>query len=527
VPLLCLVLLLLLLLPLVLASCVHVFREPRIAPTDAPPDGAEPVWVDAPVRAHLADGSIVLFREGVTITHDRVSGYGIAYSLGLADTSAVASLAMDDVLGLEAYHTDVNAPLSLLASVGATVLVPAAIVGIACAMDPKCFGSCPTVYSTIGADTVLEAELFSYSIAPLLEGRDVDVLAGGPLDGVFRLDVRNEAMETHFINQVALLDVPRRADERVLPDAAEAPVAFRDVRVPVSARNADGADVLAPIARRDDAVYSTDPARTAAAAAGGELDDWIDLAFALPAEPGDSAALVLRMRNSLLTSVLFYEMMLGAAGPAALTWMGDELRQIGSAVQLGSWWVGRMGLRVEVLDAGEWRLVARVPDSGPIAWNEVAVPLPTDRARADTLRIRVRFAADQWRIDQVALGTHARHAPFRTLRPARVQLSDGSPSDAGLRAVRDADDDYLETVAGTRFWIEFDTGPEPADGERSLLLASQGFYNEWVRPVWLRRSPAGRPFTADDATLREAMNLWHGTREEFERRFAETRIPVR
>jgi hypothetical protein len=38
------------------------------------------------------------------------------------------------------------------------------------------FGSCPTVYSTTGDESLFEAESFSYSIAPLLEARDVDVV---------------------------------------------------------------------------------------------------------------------------------------------------------------------------------------------------------------------------------------------------------------------------------------------------------------------------------------------------------------
>jgi hypothetical protein len=44
---------------------------------------------------------------------------------------------------------------------------------------------------------VLHAEAFSYSIAPLLEARDVDRLATQPdADGHLRIEVRNEALET-------------------------------------------------------------------------------------------------------------------------------------------------------------------------------------------------------------------------------------------------------------------------------------------------------------------------------------------
>jgi hypothetical protein len=55
---------------------------------------------------------------------------------------------------------------------------------------------------------VEEAELFSNSIAPLFEARDVDRLQAQPdANGMLRLDVRNEAMETHYINHLQLFEV--------------------------------------------------------------------------------------------------------------------------------------------------------------------------------------------------------------------------------------------------------------------------------------------------------------------------------
>jgi len=85
------------------------------------------------------------------------------------------------------------------------------------------FGSCPTVYSDNGA--VDEAELFSNSIAPLFEARDVDRLRAQPdSKGILRLEIRNEAMETHYINHLQLFEVQHAADEFVLPDTQGHPV---------------------------------------------------------------------------------------------------------------------------------------------------------------------------------------------------------------------------------------------------------------------------------------------------------------
>ena len=55
-------------------------------------------------------------------------------------------------------------------------------------------------------EPALQAELFSNSIAPLFEMRDRDVLPDAALraDGSLRLEIRNEALETHYIDHLAV-----------------------------------------------------------------------------------------------------------------------------------------------------------------------------------------------------------------------------------------------------------------------------------------------------------------------------------
>jgi hypothetical protein len=55
---------------------------------------------------------------------------------------------------------------------------------------------------------------------------------------------------------------------------------------------------------------------------------------------------VLRARNSLLNTVLLYDVMLGARGARALDWVGSDLERVGPALELGNWYATRMGMRV-------------------------------------------------------------------------------------------------------------------------------------------------------------------------------------
>jgi hypothetical protein len=165
---------------------------------------------------------------------------------------------------------------------------------------------------------------------------------------------------------------------------------------------------------------------------------------------------VLRLRNSLLNTVLLYDEMLAARGARALDWVGVDLERIGPAVQLGAWYAGRMGLKVAVQDGAAWRTVARLRDAGPIAWRDVAAVIPVPPG--DSLRVRLSFVADNWRIDRVALAAGIRRPDPRPIAAARLLDAAGTDDTTALASVRDADQRYLQTSPGQRFSAVFEAG---------------------------------------------------------------------
>jgi hypothetical protein len=379
------------------------------------------------------------------------------------------------------------------------------------------------VYSHDGEGALLEAETFSHSIARLLESRDLDRLrATADATGAVRLEVRNEALETHYINHLQLVEVVHAAGDLALPDAHGRPAVVTDLRPFATARDSGGHDIAGVLAAADGNTTQADAARLDAAVAG-EFEDWIDLTVPgpLPAEP----VLVLRLKNSLLSTVLFYDVMLAAAGPRALDWIGSDLEQISTAVRLGRWVERRLGLRVAVWREGAFREVGRVPDAGPIAWREAAVRLPTP-ATDGPLRVRLSLTTDHWRIDRVALGRHVAVGGQRNLRAARIVDADGRSDPAALAALARPDERYLQTSPGQRFEITFETGLPASGSARTFLLSSQGYYTEWVRGEWLT-AQADAPFTPSDEGLRTALRRWRDVRGSMELDFERHRIPVR
>lgn len=335
------------------------------------PASPETGTVRAASRAHLVDGSMVVLRQGFTIQGDSLTGFGIRYGVTRRDSMPFTAVPLDSVAGIEAYEEGVNAPATVALSILGTAagVLGGAILAVAI------FGSCPTFYADSAGTWVLEAEGFSYSIARLFEARDVDQLrtvrAG---DSIIRIELRNEAAETHYINQLALLAVTHTDTESALPDPVGAPVAIGPVREAVMATDRSGQDLRPALGARDGVPVETHPTRLARASAADPADH-IELLFTGLAGR-DSVALVLTARSSLFTTVLLYDVMLGGQGPRAVEWIASDIERIDQGVTLGDWYHRVMGLRVSVAEHGAWRHVAWVGDPGPIAWKDMAVMLP-------------------------------------------------------------------------------------------------------------------------------------------------------
>lgn len=480
---------------------------------------ADSVRVRTPVKAHLPDGSTVVFREGVLIAGGRLIGAGTRYDLTLVNATAVAELPLDSVVGLESFRTVENVPASIALSTLAIAGGTFAAAGLAVAI----FGSCPTYYSDSAGSPVLEAEGFSYSIAPLFEARDVDRLRARPRsDGTLHLEVRNEALETHFINHLELLDVTHAPVEFVAPDLSGRPAAVAEQAPPRIARDRAGRDVQAVLANADDQVYATAPSVLAGVSAD-DLEDIIELAFPAP-ESGDSVGLVLRLRNSLLNTVLFYDVMLGERGARALDWQAEELSRVASALELGSWYTSRMGLAVEIWRDGGWAPIARMKDTGPVAWKDVVVPIPN--VAGSELRVRLRFPADNWRIDRATLATRFRRPALRVLPLAGVTVGATLQADAHASLIL-PDGRYLRTLPTQAFLAVWSVGPDAPDSVRTFLLASQGYYSEWIRPGWVVAARDTTSFRPGDGSLLQALRRWREVQDTLERRFFATRLPVR
>ena len=130
---------LLVLVVLSLPACVILTGRAEVAAVDT----STPVTLTTPVKAHLRDGSTVLYRRGVTVAAESLMGPGTRYGITLADSAPVTAVAIADVAGMESFRR-VNEPVP---SAALSLLGTAALGALGAAIAVAIFGSCPTIYS--------------------------------------------------------------------------------------------------------------------------------------------------------------------------------------------------------------------------------------------------------------------------------------------------------------------------------------------------------------------------------------------
>lgn len=501
----------------VASSCITVVRTVEVEEIDP---AAIPVTVVASTKAHLMDGSVLLMPTGFVQVGDSLvpSGISTLYNTQLESVPFERVVPIDDILALETFEQGSNGGATLLATAFGT----AAAIGVGTLAAVAIFGSCPTVYSTGPEGGVLQAELFSNSIVSLFEMKDWDRLDVRPNgDGNIVLELRNEALETHYINQLELLEIPHSQGEAAYPIGAGEVIVVSNEVAPTEVFDMEMQSHSSVLTANDSLWYATSSSRLDALVPE-DLSDHIDLTWPSPAT--ESAALVLRARNSLLNTIFLYDVMIASQGAASLDWMHTDLNSIDMALEMGDFFQKHMGIRVSVLGDDGYVSVGRLGNVGPIAWEDVAMEIPV--LQQDSMRVRLEFLADGWRIDRAALGDVVSTAFPTPLPVNRVENSLMVQDDTALEQITDSDESYLVTGPGTTYQVTFDS-ILPIAQARTYVLAAQGYYTEWVRGTWIKNNPVPKALTLNDETLLNVIHRWRERKADFENQFYETKIRVR
>jgi hypothetical protein len=457
-------------------GCGQATHTPSLVPVGLRPA----VRATDTLKVHMKSGELYMLQSWALDTAARtVSGSGRHYTLLRQQAHAAAvTIPLDSVALFETNKHTTAWPLGMQGVALMTTM--GAYVSAVCLMDPKsCFGSCPTFYVEGQATQRVQAEGFSASVARVLEERDVDALPRAGVQGrrVF-VRMKNEAWETHAVRSVNLLAAIRPAHGRVFAAPDSHFYAATHITQPTACTAAEG-DCLGAVARLDDVER-----RSAADSLDLAAREVVELSF--DSAPLGRTGLVLTARNSLITTFLFYQSMAYAgrhmgAMVAAFERNGREFARshFGMASLLGA-------IDVEVQVDGAWRTVGTFGEHGPIAADTKIIPLPADLATDRPLRVRLRMAKGNWRVDWAALAELGDTVSVTRIAPRMVERH-GREDRAALAALLDTAR-TLVSLPGDDFRLRYEL---PAPAQRlELFLESQGWYYEWQRQEWLAEEDA-------------------------------------
>ena len=195
---------------------------------------------------------------------------------------------------------------------------------------------------------------------------------------------------------------------------------------------------------------------TARIEAANTIDDrdYIELTFDRPL--GEEAVVVVSLRNSLLTTVLFYDMMLDPAGAGAIDWIGQDMARIQLRRPVGTMVPDSHGAPRPGPQGGRLGRCRTRPRHGSHRLGGGG------RARPGSGRgARARAALVLQRRPGGSIGSPWLRPPRSRARPAslptRLEQEEPTLPTNALELIADPDDAYLATYPGTSAWLEFET----------------------------------------------------------------------
>ena len=432
------------------------------------------------LKTHLKNGdiSILLDTWQVDSVQNTVSGKGIRYDFNRNKTfEGSMSISIDSVAIFETNQKILNpeariiAPLCIFAGVEI-------ILGIICVTTPKaCYGSCPTFYLNERDNfPSADAEGFSNAIAPSMEYFDIDALNNKPIsDNIFSITMKNEALETHCVNDVKLLAYPRKNGERIYQSALNN---FYLCENNYSIRKATGneGDITA-LLQNDDKQERFSLADKKNLSSKEE----IYLNFDNVKDHND-LGLVVNFRHSLMTTYLFY---------SSMGYMGNNVGEMFSKLETNKAIRDKFDGTTSVLGKidvylwneknDNWELQGGLCESGPIAIKKQIIPLK-NVASSREVKLKLVLNKGLWRLDYLALTNIKEEVKPIEISPSIV-LNKGNVDNTALTSINNPDK-YLISMPGSEYKFNFVLPKQNDDYE--LFLYSKGYYLEWMREHWIK-----------------------------------------
>jgi hypothetical protein len=291
-----------------------------------------------------------------------------------------------------------------------------------------------------------------------------------PVDGRYRLLLRNEVPETQYTNVLELLVVDHKA-ARVAVDSEGKVYTLPSIQPPAAASDHFGHDLLHWLAATDGRIWESEPETDASA---GVRED-IRITFNKPAE-ASKAKLVANAATSLWGSYMIKAMM-ELRGSSIRVWYSAMDSSPSTAAALRAWNEREelFALKVDAEEPEGWVQRGLLLGGGPFVLEDRVVELDLSRVRGNQLKIRIRPPKGFWAFNSFGVDYSAdQPVEVQTLRPGQARDCAGRDRLAEITAV---DGLYYEMPEiGNQGRVDFEAPPAKPHAKRTIFLHTRGYY---------------------------------------------------
>lgn len=431
------------------------------------------------LKAHLKNGDVCILMDSwqVDTVSNLLTGNGTKYNFNRAKVfEGAISILIDSVAIFETNRYIKKAERGRIIALSIITGINLTIGSII--LFKAIFGSCPTFYLDANTNThYADAEGFSNAISPSMEYHDIDALNHKRItNNTFSITMKNEALETHCVNDVKLLAYPLKTGERVYQSPSDEFYLCENEYVLKQATGNEG-DITALLKDEDkqERFSLSDESNL-------NCKEVIYLTFD-KVKNTDNLGLIINFRQTLMTTYFIY---------SALGYMGDEVSDVFAKIESNDKIQAKLksGIRKELGDIDIyvwdeqneiWILQKGFHETGPIAFNRQILPLTTVALKSP-VQVKIVLNKGLWRLDYFALTNIKEQVTPKEILPNQI-LNKGIVDNAALNQINTSDQ-YLISMPGSEYKFNF---LFPAsDDYYELFLYSKGYYIEWMREHWIK-----------------------------------------
>lgn len=507
------------------SGCYHTYEASKVE-TDTI---SHSVMFPVQAKAYLINDNIIIFRNGFSKEDNYLIGQYEIFDYKGNFLGTGSKVSVDSIVTITQYQETTSGGMYFASALKNIFWgAPLTALAVYCLVCPKCcFGSCPTVYVPSDNGYVLQAELFSKCISRQLEENDLDKLYYSiPSSGEIILKITNEALETHYINKLNLYAVTHSKGIRVYQNNKDEFVQIKDLFPSEKILSSSGNDI-SELLNEDDNKYFRSDADKILELRKSPVMDFIDISTST--SPGkDRIKMLIKYRNTLLTTTLLYDVVIGSQGINALEWTQKMNEDRTYAMQFKAVYDMFSGIFVEVNKNNSWIEIGKFQDAGPINWKYSVAQIPVNYD--GTVKVRLKFIPDNIMIDYIAFDTTDSNENFTVekINPSIITDCTNQERNDISDFINEDDNLYLITNPGDCYFINFNFN-KSSDKETSLFIESKGYYNEWIRGNWIKEKSVHYTFNLFDiqGTLKRLVDSWLENKDLLEQEFFNSRIPLR